>query len=859
MLEGFGEYPHVVGLSVSEPGGCISDGRGNAKSGIVLRKYWPKIGIGILESAVIHYLSFKHWYFCKSAKRNTVMQQVVEDQARKLAIARAFTQAYRANLDRPLPIREARCLAAYYPAICTDIEKGDLIAGRQLYRPLVAFEVELNANNGIEVVSKDSIPRREWTDADKELRAAIGLSSCGFSYDYENLRKIADSLPEGSADRIEIEEIIAFWWEHATRRKYNAAIPEAISDHLGASTGMDLRYANAFCRLCCYSIHHDKLLQLGLPGLRALIAGKRAEATAAGQLNAANLYEGMLLALDVLTDVLKHYERQAREMAAQSEDAAGRDELLALADVLKLNQVRKPATFWEAMQLFWLYNLCAIVPNYGRMDVYLGDFYAHDIDSGIVTEARAKDLMASLWRIVSQIRYRGGPTQPNARIVVGGMGRRNEAHADRFALAAMEVTERLRFPEPNLTLRFYDGQNPELMRRALDMLGRGTVHPTLYNDDVHVPMVETAYRVPRADAEQYLPEGCGEILLDHMGVGSPNNIINYLSGLDLVLHNGFDRDIGEQRGLKLGAPEDFDTFDKLLDAFKKQIDFTNGVLARRHAIEHRVEAENASFLFLSMLTDDCIERGRALFDNGARYLGGVIESFGLTNVADSLHAIRELVYERKRMTLRALVQILDADFEGFEEERRMLLDLPKFGNDDERVDALYMDLRRFVCESANRQGHAAGLHFFLNCNLNPGGGYYRIRTQASADGRRAGENMAFGNAPTAGRDRSGLTSLLNSLALHVGPHAGYVQNVKVTQDLFAPANRPKLEALVNTYFRKGGCQLMVTALHRGDLEDAVQHPERHPNLLVRVAGWTSKFIELPDYAKKEVLERTFYE
>jgi len=738
-------------------------------------------------------------------------------------------------------------------------EKDDLIAGRQLFSPLVAFDVELNANNGFEVISKDSIPRREWTEADKALRAAIGISSCGFCYDYENLRKIADVLPEGSEERLEIEEMIAFWWEHATRRKYNAAVPASISDHLGASTGMDLRYANAFFRLCCYSIHHDKLLQLGLPGLRALITGKRSEANLAGRRDAADLYEGMLLALDVLTDVLQYYERQARKLAEQSDSAARRDDLLELAGVLKNNQVRRPQTFWEAMQLFWLYNLCAVVPNYGRMDVYLGDFFVRDIDAGTITEERAKELMASLWRIISQIRYRGGPTQPNARIIVGGMGRRNEAHADRFALAAMDVTERLRFPEPNLTLRFYDGQNPALMRRAFDMLGRGTVHPTLYNDDVHVPMVETAYHVPRADAEQYLPEGCGEILLDHMGVGSPNNIINYLSGLDLVLHNGFDHDIGEQRGLKLGEPEAFDTFDKLLDAFKTQIDFTNGVLARRHAIEHRVEAENTSFLFLSMLTDDCIERGRALFDDGARYLGGIIESFGLTNVADSLHAIREMVYERRAMPLRKLVEILDADFEGFEEERRMLLNLPKFGNDDERVDELYMELRRFVSESANRQGRQAGLHFFLNCNLNPGGGYYRVRTKASADGRRAGENMAFGNAPTAGRDRSGLTSLLNSLALHVGPHAGYVQNIKVTQDMFLPSNRPKMEALVDTYFRNGGCQLMVTALNRGDLEDAVKHPEKHPNLLVRVAGWTSRFIELPDYAKKEVLERTLYE
>jgi len=786
------------------------------------------------------------------------MKEVVPHQERKLSIARAFTRAYRENLDRPVPIREARCLAACYPAICTDIEERDLIAGRQVFRPLVSFDVELNANSDIEVVSKDSIPRRDWTPEDRALRARIGVSSCGFSFDYSNLTKIARSLPPGSAERREIEEMIAFWLEHSTRRRYNQAVPAEITDHLGSSTGMDLRYANAFCRLCCYSIDYDKLLQLGIPGLRALISGRLPEARGRGDDKAADLYEGMLLALDVLVNLCRHYELQARDMSAGAAEESRRADLLAMARTLGNIQDRPPGNLHEAIQLFWLYNMVAVTPNYGRMDVYLGDFYARDVDSGTLSESRARDLLASLWKIISDIRYRSGPTQPNARIVVGGMGRRNEENADRFALAAMAVSERLRVTEPNLTLRFYDGQDPALMKRAFDMLGRGTVHPGLYNDDVHVPMVQEAYGVPRKDAEQYLPEGCGEILLDHMGVGSPNNILNYVSGLDLVLHNGFDRDIGEQRGLRLGTLEEFGTFEKLVDAFKRQIDFTNGLLARRHAIEHRVEAEHAAFLFISMLSDDCIARGRSLFDGGARYLGGIIETFGLTNVVDSLYAIRELVYEKKAMTLQKLVAILDADFEGYERERRMMLDLPKFGNDHQRLDSLYLDLRRFVCRSASCKAAEAGLDFFLNCNLNPGAGYYRGRTPASADGRKAGESMAFGNAPTAGRDRSGVTSLLNSLAIHEGPHAGYVQNLKVNRDMFAPQNRPRFEALVETYFRKGGCQLMVTALNRGDLEDAVDHPENYPDLLVRVAGWTSKFVELPDYARKEVLERTLH-
>jgi pyruvate-formate lyase len=777
-------------------------------------------------------------------------------QQLKLDVARRFTAAYRRHLDSHVAIREGMCLREYFPSVCRPIEDLDLIAGRIHYHPLVGFGLEQVFNDDVEAITRDDTPKDLLSDETKFLREKLGWSNCGFVFNYSELTKLCGRLPTGSAERRQVQDLIDYWIDESSRSKYNRAIPPGIADHLGRSTALDLRLANGFFRLCCYSLDYDRLMQLGLPGLRALIAAKRADAQARGA--DVGFHDGLLIALDVLASICRHYEVQALAMAQAAPSDARRAELLAMAGALEGIQHHKPRSLREAIQLFWIYNLVTDTPNYGRMDVYFGDLYVQDVESGVLTEDGARTLLKALWKLIADIRYTGFTTVSNARIIVGGRGRRNEANADRFALAAMDVTQAVHTCEPNLTLRFYKGQNPRLMQRALDLVADGCVHPSLYNDDAHIPMVQRAYNVPVEDAQQYLPEGCGELLIDHKAVGSPNNILNYLNALDLVLHNGIDTDLNEQRGLALGEPATFDTFEKLVDALKKQVRFTICILARRHKLEIEVHRQTAAYLFVSMLSDDCIDRGRSLFDDGARYLGGIIETFGLTNLIDSLYAIRRLVYEQRTFTLPQMVAMLDANFEGCQQERQMLLSLPKFGNDHDGVDDIYRELNVAFCSMAHQAGKDAGLHFFLNCNLNPGAEYYKGHTKASADGRLHAQAMAYGNAPTAGRDKSGLTALLNSMAKNEAMHAGYVQNLKVSKDLLKGENRRKFEALIEAYFQSGGYQLMITALNRDDLEQAMKEPQKYGNLIVRIAGITMRFVEISPAMQREVIDRTFY-
>jgi pyruvate-formate lyase len=773
-------------------------------------------------------------------------------EQRKFDLARNITRVFRENLNTHPAIREALCLKEQYPAICDPLREYDLFAGRVLYHPLVGFLNEGIVNTGIPALRDDDHPDTEVSEHDAYLRSILQREVGGYVYNYQALHEIADKLPESDPRQKEALEICEFWEKNSPMTKYMLGLDEEFVKGMSRVNNVGpAQYATHFFRLCCFSIDFDKLLRLGIPGLREQIQKAKA--------GDAEFRRGALMALDVLADVCRFYAKHAREQVAAASEKR-KAELNKMAEALDHIAVEKPANLREAIQLFWLYVICSDSINYGRSDIYLGDFFVNDISNGTLTRDEAKELLRSLWTLIAD-QYKDGfrVAINNCRIIVGGKGRRNPENADQFAMAAMETTLELKEQEPNVTLRFYKGQNPALFDKALELIAAGCVSPTLYNDDEHIPMCQKAMGVSEAEAEGYVPEGCGELQIDHKSMSSPNNIITFLGALDLVLHDGWNPKVREHRGLRTGPLSQFDTYEKLYDAVKRQIDYTNGLFARRNKLENDVHAETAAFLFSSILMEDCIARGKSIFDGGVRYIGSQIETFGLTNTADSLAAIKKLVYDEKKLTLEQAVKIIDANFEGYEKERRMMLDCPKFGNDDTYADEIYADLCRFVNENVAAKAKQYGLDFFLNCNLNPGGVRYGAGMAASTDGRMVGDSLAVGNAPTAGADHSGLTALLNSMKKQFKLHSGFVQNLKVSRNLLTGKNLEKFKAAILAYFETGGIHLMITCLNRGDLERAMVEPEKYPNLLVRVGGWTARFVNLDKNIQKEIIGRTLYE
>ncbi|MCF7859527.1 MAG: hypothetical protein K9N07_09455 [Candidatus Cloacimonetes bacterium] len=732
-----------------------------------------------------------------------------------------FTEVYQQFLNSHTAIREANCLKAQYPDYFSEIRDNDLFAGR-INHGLVGFSID------------------EW-----------GSTAFGYYCRFEEIEKTLNEFDYAQEEEKEIRTMMKFWEKEDTSKKLRSAYPDEMKKWLPSDDWMNSSgIAFPLYRLTGGNIDNDKLLQLGIPGLKRELESKLKTADSERK----GFYEGALIALDVLIDVAKHYAAQAKYFAEEAQGKSRKTELRKISDTLEMITVSKPKTLREAIQLFWLYSLISDIRNHGRMDVYLGDFLANDLHTGTQTKLEALQLLQSLWQLMAD-----RDTVVHGRIIVGGKGRRNETNADEFALLAMEATRTVHEIEPQLSLRIYKGMDERLYEKALDVISEGRTYPIIYNDDVNIPSVISAFEFSPIEAEQYVPYGCGEYILEHQSFGTPSGVINLLKALEVTLHNGVDPITREISGLQFGQFEDFNTFDELLIAYKKQVEFFVDLMAQQEELEYRIAGESAPFLFASILYDNCIEKGAGLFQGGIRYLGGTLETYGNTNTADSLIAIKKIIYESNKITKEELLNALDNNFEENEDLRKELLNQPKYGNDNDEADSMLVQVHEHVCNYVRDQKNKTNLHSYLVVIINNSANTLMGHTtSASADGRLSGTFMNNGNAPAGGMDKEGVTAMLNSIVKPRNSiHAGGVQNMKFSRKMFTE-NRAELKALLKTYFEKGGQQAMITVVNKNDLENAMKEPEKYHNLFVRVGGFSARFVELSEDVQKDILSRTLY-
>jgi len=710
--------------------------------------------------------------------------------------------------SRDIYTREAALQRVMYPRLCPDMQPGDMFAGR-------ALEMEYR---GVGLTPDVTL---------------FGLAhGMGYFYREDFFQKALEQASGVEAE--EIAGMMAYWREQNTTARVKSQYTERIRKHLPSdSFAGDVGIGFPLYRMTGAFVNYELLVREGLPGLERLIQGRPQN----------DFTRALKDSVALIGQCALHYAQQAR--------ALGKPET---AQALESIAARPPATLREAIQLTWLYNCLSGIMDYGRMDVYLGDFLARDLKSGLLTRQSALEMLVGLWRLMVARK-----TVYHGRVVIGGLGRPNEKNADEFALLAMEASRIVRDIEPQLTLRLYKGQDERLYRKGLELIGTGATYPLLYNDEVNVPAVQNALGVSRMDAEQYVPFGCGEYIIDHKSFGSPNGVINMLKALEVTLFNGRELIKGQQMGLAEGGLTAFDTFEELYAAYKRQIALSIEVLAEVEKLILVETAKDTPFLMMSLLYDGCIEQGRGMLEGGLEWLGATLESYGNINAVDSLQAIREMVYEKKLISRERLLEALAHDFEGFETERDLLVSAQKYGNNLEAVDSLAVDLHDFEARHIRKQAARVGLHSLLMVVINNSANTFLGRwTGASADGRKAREYMANANNPVGGRDTRGVTAMLLSLAKFPNAHhAGTVQNLKLSDGIFRDAP-DKVKHLMDTYFDLGGTQLMVNVVRRGDLEDAIVHPERHQNLLVRVGGFSAFFVTLEEDVQQEILSRTLH-
>lgn len=722
-----------------------------------------------------------------------------------------FTDTYRAYSDKNE--REAECLRLQVPHVLVPIEDDDLIVGRMQHTYL-GFSPQYG---GI---------------------FAYFFHESWLKEDFESVKSELD------AEFISrVEQMIEFWRHENTMERLHTRFEERYGyRHPEGYTEPGI--TNCSGRLAGTNVDLDKLVRLGIPGLHEEINKYD---------NGSTFYKGLQSSLDIFTDALEIYEKNALELA-ENADAERRYELLKIAEVMKNLQTKKPESFREGLQLFWIYSVISDLMNYGRMDVYLGDLYAADIDSGAISEEAALMLIKSLYKhlgIINKVH--------DCRVIIGGRVRRNEANADRLAMLIMEASAQVKGLVPQLTLRYYKGMNDAVYEKALRVNALGTTFPIIYSDDTNIPAVQKVYDVPENEAEQYLPFGCGEYVIEAMSTGTPNNGVNVLKALEMVLFNGYDYIFGCPVGQKTGDAAEITDFEELWRRYDVQLRGEVERLAWQKHQNYVVSGEQASFLYTSLLMNDCIARGKALLDGGVRYLNAASEVFGIISAADSFTAIKKVVFDDKRFTMGELATMLKADFEGFEEERRLLQNAPKYGNDNEVADEMAQRVFNHISDMTKAAGEKTGLNKYMivsvNNSMSAEWGEYCM---ASADGRRKGQAMSNGNGPSIGQDKNGLTSLLNSMSKFDNTkHVGVINNIRFSKEMLN-SSFDKIKLLLEAFYTHNGVQTNIAVVGRDDLQNAMIHPEQYQNLIVRIGGFSARFVELNPVVQKEILERTTY-
>lgn len=743
-----------------------------------------------------------------------------QDMSFELAFTKAYKEARR-KYRHPAQM-ELACLQAQFPAILHEIQPEDLFAGRIQY-------------------------------------GAVGLGiqhqTGGFGY-YLDEKAVVRELTTAAgtkAYREGLHELLTFWRGESTSARVMEDMPADLKLALPSDAwDTEPLPATPILRMAGTYLDYDKLMRVGLPGLRAEAEGHLAHAREHG--GDVILFECAIGALELIDTVCAFYRQQALRQARDQSDVRRRKELERIASSLEAITRHPPRSLHEGIQLAWIYSLLTPAIEFGRIDVYLGDLYAADLDSGAITQDEAVAMVQSYFRLIDHLNC-----ETDGRVIIGGYGRRNPEHADRFCLVAIEACRTVREVLPQFTLRFHREMPKEIWDAAIRCIAEGRTYPLLYNDDTLIPCIMEAYGVQRQRAESYVPLGCGEIEFDHYSIHTPSGALNVLKILELAMNGGWDP-VGHRRiGPQTKTLAQCETFEEFYGLYKLHLDYYIQAEARFEKYEYEKTAQLHSFLYVTMLYDGAMERGKAIFDGGCASLNGTLEVYGLVNASDSLVAIRQLVYEEKKMTGEELLNILHENYQGYDAQRRMMMDCPKFGNDDEVADSMLVELQKYICANISSMAPKVGLDTYLAVVINNDQNTTLARyAGASPDGRKAGSPYANANNPSSGSDKNGITAMLNSLLkMPQNNNAGIVQNLRLSRELYNAAP-DKFEALLESYFSRGGVQIMVTVVGKDELQAAIQDPEAYRDLIVRIGGFSARFVDLPKDVQQEIYDRVTY-
>jgi formate C-acetyltransferase len=589
-----------------------------------------------------------------------------------------------------------------------------------------------------------------------------------------------------------------------------------------------------------------------------------------------DLARAIVICADAVRDLTARYAAEANRLADAERDPARREELREIARNCAKVPWLPPETFPEALQALWMtHALLMAAESYpgpgvspGRVDQYLYPYYKADLDAGRLTRDQAKEWLECWW-IKHNYAYdyqgwvgtnQGINSSFGQLITLAGMNADGSDASNELTYLMLEVIEEINLLEPKPNIRIHARTPDHLLSRVVEMLSRAQGSPFLINFDENAMEGLRWQGLPEDRLWDYAPVGCLENTLagdDRSGTVDVN--LNIAKAVELALNDGRDMQTGKQIGPRTGNPQEFLEFPRFLDALKTQLRFLVQWMIRVNDLADAGRARWEPCAYLSALVGGCLESGKDSNAGGAHYNYLTVEGIALATAADSIAAIKKLVYETKQVEMGQLLDALRANFDGHENLRQMLLHkAPKYGNDDPYADEIAREISRFWTEEAFKHTSPTGKRYrggYLSWNYWIA---YAPTTAATPDGRKRGQFLSNAVCPVNGADRKGPTSVIKSvgaLDLETAPN-GASHTMGFSPALLRdPENRQKMMALLRAYGKVGGTALQVNVIDANTLREAQKHPDEYRNLLVRVTGYNAYFVGLGKEIQDEIIAR----
>ena len=682
----------------------------------------------------------------------------------------------------------------------------------------------------------------------------------------------------------QLREIAPFWQNNNLRARGEALLPEEVRVFMETGVfGMEGKLNAGDAHL---AVNYERILKDGLRGYEKRVKEYKAalDLTNPDNIDKYCFYNAVLIVLKAVRNFANRYSVLAKDLAEKEMNQKRKIELLEISRICSKVPYEPAETFQEAVQSVWFIQLILQIESnghslsYGRFDQYMYPYYDRDIKNGTIKESEALELLTCLWiktLTINKVRSQahtlssaGSPMYQN--VTIAGQTTDKKDAVNDLSFLVLKSVAQTRLTQPNLTVRYHKNINKHFLDECVEVMRLGFGMPALNNDEIIIPSFMD-WQVKEEDAYNYSAIGCVETAVPgkwgYRCTGM--SYINFPRMLLCTMNNGVDLTSNKRFTKGYGYFTEMESYEELLKAWDKTIrEITRYSVIVENVIDKASERDVPDIL-CSALTDDCIARGKTIKEGGAVYdfISGL--QVGIANMADCLAAIKKLVYEEKKITRQELWNAILDDFSSPENKKiqeMLIREAPKYGNDDDYVDQLIVEAYDSYIEEIEKypntrynRGPIGGIRYAgtssISANVGQG-----MSTMATPDGRNAFEPLAEGCSPAHNSDKNGPTAVFKSVSkLRTNKITGGVLlNQKMTpQMLSTEENRQKLELLIKTFFnRLHGYHVQYNIVSKETLIDAQKHPEKHKDLIVRVAGYSAFFNVLSKKTQDDIIGRT---